>query len=122
MGMDLQPRSSDVDWFHTNWHGWRCLGQLLEDLGCDTKAMSGSNDGAYIDAETCHRWGHMVLAAADSNRIRLKRIKDDSYFGGERTAYVVDDTIGTEDLPLDDIAWLLKFGLFMKKCSGCYQY
>lgn len=51
MGMDLVPRKGGQS-VHYNWSGWRALIAFLgEDL---TPAFSGSNDGDYINAPTCH--------------------------------------------------------------------
>jgi hypothetical protein len=64
MGMDLAPLEP-IEGFHANWSGWSLLTGLLDQLGCDTGELSGSNDGDLVGAESAAQFGKALLGALD---------------------------------------------------------
>lgn len=83
MGMDLIP-VNDLEPFHANWTGWRCLAELLTDAGADLSAMAGSNDGDPVDATTAIAWADAIDAALEADTIVLVSVADDIYVDGRR--------------------------------------
>jgi hypothetical protein len=84
MGMDLVAHSG-IAGQHFNWSGWRCLGDLLNDLGCDLTEMAGSNDGQEVAAATARAWGVALRTALLNNEIIEVLVADLSYAGGWRS-------------------------------------
>jgi hypothetical protein len=121
MGMDLVPRTRkrDVDSFHFNWTGWRQIGDLLDQLQCDTSEMDGGNDGRPISSATCKQWAKVLAKALKNGDIRNKTVLDDRYVGNSYTVWLVG---GPEPLEADDIEYLKDFIRFLNNCGGCRQY
>lgn len=133
MGMDLVPRIKTVESHHFNWTGWRIITNILEDLDCDMSCFSGSNNGIYVNAATAKQCGKALEYAIKKHMIRVKRIKDKTYYGGYREEFETSDPIETEgDLFIESLGddmldkdtkkWFLDAAKFFKSCGGFSQY
>lgn len=91
MGMDLialNPTTPDSGSYHVNWTGWSTLGDLLIELGCDTRSMAGSNDGDIVTADTARAWGNAIKDNLDS--IVIERYPSARYWGGYQERFRVE--------------------------------
>ena len=83
--MDLHPENRGVAAFHANWTGWRCLRELLCDLGADLTSMAGANDGDLVDAATASDWARRLRGVLASGDLVEVLVPDDFSAGGERS-------------------------------------
>lgn len=88
MGMDLVAAHKGVESFHANWFGWGLLRDLLTELGCDTSAMAGSNDGAVVDADTAMAWAAAIEMSLGD--ILVAEYEDASFENNVRIGFHVD--------------------------------
>lgn len=147
MGMDLvgiEPTDRAGETWHANWAGWGMVGELLDELGCDTSLMAGTNDGDVVDADTARQWADAVAGALAQGRVGEVTVASDSFAGGTRTVFLVapevqlaitsggdvpartaatfdtgDDTMRV--LGRDD-EWLGAFVDFCRTCGGFEQW
>ena len=95
MGMDLLAQNEDarMDQYHLQSSGWRKIGDILEELGCDVTSMTGWNNGQVVDAATSCDWAAALREGLRKGRIYKMEHPHASRRAGWRSEYHVDGTL-----------------------------
>ena len=126
MGMDLIPRNRNIEAYHANWTSWAVIAEAVAALGGETAKLSGSNDGAYIDAATLKQWaklmeqGHSKLYVLSNGDRELVRKSETGYelFAWYNAGYSVTP-VGDW---YDGGTFVEEFVAFCRTCRGCWQW
>lgn len=112
-----------------NSYGWRVMGDVLEQLGCDVSFMDGLNDGRIIPAKITRQYGEALTKALAENRVLVRNGDASQGAAGEFPGeFLILPDSGSQDMnvgtALDESNrhWLQTCADYWLKCGSVHQF